>query len=124
MVAKIIMGLYEDYFDGNLSHNLTLSWSNGASKSALLISMVTDLEFSNSDFTTTLYDPNRSSIPNFVEIGQETAEEISAIAGSLLFHAKWRFFYLHGNDLHISRFRKFFRCSRPETFKSSCQRSL
>ncbi len=48
MVTKIIIGLSEGYFEGNLSHNLTLSWSNGAAKSAFQVSMATEQKFPNS----------------------------------------------------------------------------
>ena len=49
MVTDIFVGQYKGYFEGNLLNNQTLSWTNGASKSAFRVSMATDLEFLNSD---------------------------------------------------------------------------
>ncbi len=75
------MDLYWTIFEGNPWHYPISSLSNGAPKSAFRISMATDSEFFNFGSATTLSDPNRSTMPNFVEIGCETAEEIAAIAG-------------------------------------------
>ena len=43
--------------------------------------MATDPTFFNFGSATTLSDPNRLTVPNFVEIDRETAEEIVAMAG-------------------------------------------
>ena len=70
MVTKIIVGhMRVTSRSTYLEHNLTLSWTNGALKSAFQISMATDLDFSNSDSATTLSGPNRMTMPNFVEVG-------------------------------------------------------
>ena len=56
--------------------NLTPSWTNWTWKSAFPDFHGNKLEIHNSDFTTTLSDPDRLSVPNFVKIHQETAEEL------------------------------------------------
>ncbi len=81
MVTNIIVGQYQGYFKGHLWHTCTLSWSNRASKSAFPISIATDLEFLNFGSTITPPDSNRSIMPDFIEIGGETPEEIAGIAG-------------------------------------------
>ena len=47
-----------------------------ASKSAFPDFHGNVLKISNSDFATTLSDPDRLSVPNLVKIRQETAEEL------------------------------------------------
>ncbi len=79
MATRKFVDIYKTNFKGNLCDYLTASWSNGASKSTILISMATYLEMLNFGSITTLSDPNRSIMPNFVEISPEMAEEISAI---------------------------------------------
>ncbi len=65
---------------------------NGASKSAFQISMETNEEFSNFGSTTTLLNPKRSIMPNFIEIGPETAE--ATMSRYVLFHAKMKVFFI------------------------------
>ncbi len=120
MVTKIIVGQYDGYFEGNLQHNLTLSWTNGALKSAFPIFHGNRWQMLNLGSTTILYDPKRLTLPNFVEIGWETAEEIAAEPGSVLFlvksGSKSRISGFHDNPLCIFQ-REYFSCPlRPKTY--------
>ena len=67
----------------------------------------------NSGSTTRLPDPKRSILPDFVEIGWETAEEIAAEPGSVLFLVKSgfksRISGFHDNPLCIFQ-REYFSC--------------
>ena len=56
--------------------NVDPSWSNWASKSAFLNFHGNRTEFQNSNIVSSLSDPDRLSVPDFVEIGQETAKEL------------------------------------------------
>ena len=70
------MGQYHLIFHSLLLQNISPSEPNWASKYAFADLHGNTLKIQNFDFARLLFDPGRLSVPDFVTIGRETAEEI------------------------------------------------
>ncbi len=75
-MTKKIVGPFDLDFQKVWQQNPDASWPNRASKSAFPYFHGNRSEFRNSDTITSLSDPDRLSVPNFVKIGRETVKEL------------------------------------------------
>ncbi len=75
IVKKIVRPLDTDV-QAVWTLNLNFSLLNGSSKSAFPNFHGNRFEFQNFDIVTLLSDPDRLSVPDFVEIGRKSREEI------------------------------------------------
>ncbi len=75
-MVKKFAGPFDLDFQGVWQQNPGASWPNWASKSAFPDFHGNRSEFQNSDTVSSLSDPDRVSVPDFVEIGRETAKEL------------------------------------------------
>ena len=69
MIFEKHVGYCNNNFQAHQGYYLNLSWTNGALESAFLIFHVNKSKLFNFGSATTPPDPNRLTMPNFVEIG-------------------------------------------------------